>query len=78
MVCLVLSLRKRRGEGPEVEDEEEEEDEDPEWQVLQHLTPEQRVAINTLEGEAREGALAQLRVHGTYQTSTTVFPRQQL
>lgn len=53
----------RRGEDPEAEDEEdEEEEEDPHWQVLQHLAPEQRIALHILEGEAREGALARLQV----------------
>jgi hypothetical protein len=68
-------MARRRGEDPEAEDEEEEEDEDPDWQVLQHLTPEQRVAINTLEGEAREGALAQLQIE-LFETQGIMFEQR--
>ncbi|CAO2651208.1 Nn.00g095050.m01.CDS01 [Neocucurbitaria sp. VM-36] len=46
----------------EDDDEGEEEDEDPDWDVLQHLDPEQRIAINVLDGEARDDALDQHRI----------------
>jgi hypothetical protein len=58
-------LLRRRGEEEREEDnEEEEEDEevDPEWEVLQHLTPEQRTMVNQLPHEARNDALDQFRI----------------
>jgi hypothetical protein len=49
--------------GDDVDDEEgDEEGDDPEWEVLQHLTPEQRAMINLLPDGAREDALDQHRI----------------
>jgi hypothetical protein len=49
--------------GDDVDDEEgDEEGDDPEWEVLQHLTPEQRAIINLLPDGAREDALDQHRI----------------
>jgi hypothetical protein len=55
---------RRRGLDGEEDDEDEEDDgeEDPDWEVLQHLQPDQRVMINTLRGDDREDALDQLRI----------------
>ena len=63
-------VARRRGEDPNDVDEEDDDDddddnegeEDPDWEVLQHLAPDQRITINTLHGEAREDALDQLRI----------------
>ncbi|KAL5114843.1 hypothetical protein ACEQ8H_007272 [Pleosporales sp. CAS-2024a] len=58
-------LARRRGQDADAdaEDEEDEGEEDgEEWDVLQHLNPDQRLAINVLHGEAREDALDNLRI----------------
>jgi hypothetical protein len=49
--------------GDDVDDEEgEDEGDDPEWEVLQHLTPEQRAIVNQLPDGPREDALDQHRI----------------
>jgi hypothetical protein len=57
---------RRREEDEEDDDEEGEdednEDEDPEWEVLQHLTPDQRALVNQLPHGPREDALDQFRI----------------
>jgi hypothetical protein len=53
---------RRRGEEEPGDEEEEDEEDDPEWDVLQHLTPDQRVIINTLPHRQREDALDQFRI----------------
>jgi len=55
---------RRRGEDGDDDDFDEEDDgeDDPDWEVLQHLQPEQRVMIDTLRGDDREDALDQLRI----------------
>jgi hypothetical protein len=55
---------RRRGDDHEDEEDEEDdgEEDDPDWEVLQHLQPDQRVLVNTLHGEDREDALDQLRI----------------
>jgi hypothetical protein len=59
-------MRRRGDDHEDEEDEEDEEDDgeedDPDWEVLQHLQPDQRVLVNTLNGEDREDALDQLRI----------------
>ena len=56
-------MARRRGEDPdEDEDETDPEVEDEEWEVMQHITPEQRMAVNILHGAAREDALDNLRI----------------
>jgi hypothetical protein len=56
-------MRRRELDGEEDdEDDEDDGEEDPDWEVLQHLQPEQRVMINTLHGDDREDALDQLRI----------------
>jgi hypothetical protein len=49
------------GANPDEEDEFDEED-DPDWEVMQHLTPAQRIMLNNLLPEIREEALDQLRI----------------
>ncbi|KAL6710827.1 hypothetical protein ACN47E_007884 [Coniothyrium glycines] len=55
-----------RAEGIPDEDDDDVEDNDenidPEWEVLQHLTPEQRVFLNILPHNARNDALDQFRI----------------
>ncbi|KAF1851888.1 uncharacterized protein K460DRAFT_270383 [Cucurbitaria berberidis CBS 394.84] len=54
-------IARARGDGdPDLEGGEEDEEED--WDVLQHLTLEQRMTINVLDGEEREDALDQHRI----------------
>jgi hypothetical protein len=53
---------RRRGANPDEEDEFDEEEDDPDWEVLQHLDPNQRIMINNLMPDAREDALDQLRI----------------
>jgi hypothetical protein len=59
----------RRQESARLGDEDDEDDEDDDdeergedWDVMQHLEPEQRTTINFLQGAAREEALDQLRI----------------
>ncbi|CAN9397112.1 unnamed protein product [Alternaria alternata] len=57
---------RRREEDEEDDDEEgegeDDQDEDPEWEVLQHLTPDQRALVNQLPHGPREDALDQFRI----------------
>jgi hypothetical protein len=53
---------RRRGEEEPDDEEEEDEEDDPEWDVLQHLSPDHRVMINTLPHREREDALDQFRI----------------
>jgi hypothetical protein len=53
---------RRRGEDPDEEEEDEGEEDDDEWEVMQHLTPEQRQNINLLHGQERDDALDSLRI----------------
>ncbi|KAF2036042.1 hypothetical protein EK21DRAFT_52351, partial [Setomelanomma holmii] len=56
-------IARRRGEDPDDEDEDDDgEDDNPDWEVLQHLTPDQRIVVNALHRGAREDALDQLRI----------------
>ncbi|KAH5074864.1 hypothetical protein HBH95_138300 [Parastagonospora nodorum] len=57
-------MARRRGEDPDDEDDDETDPEleDEEWEVMQHITPEQRMAVNILHGAAREDALDNLRI----------------
>ncbi|KAH7361234.1 hypothetical protein BKA66DRAFT_444801 [Pyrenochaeta sp. MPI-SDFR-AT-0127] len=55
-------LARARGEEDPNEDDDAEQDEDPDWDVLQHLTPEQLMTINVLQGADREDALDQHRI----------------
>jgi hypothetical protein len=59
----------RRQESARLGDEDDEDDEDDDdeergedWDVMQHLEPEQRITINFLQGVARVDALDQLRM----------------
>jgi len=54
----------QRHDDDDDEDDEEEGDaqNDPEWEVLQHLTPDQRAIVNMLPHGAREDALDQHRI----------------
>jgi hypothetical protein len=53
---------RRRGEDPDEDEEDEGEEDDDEWEVMQHLTPEQRQNINLLHGQERDDALDSLRI----------------
>lgn len=44
------------------QDEDIREEDDPDWEVLQHLTADQRAAVNALPEEARDEALDGLRI----------------
>lgn len=56
-------MARRRGEDPDEDDDETDPElEDEEWEVMQHITPEQRMAVNILHGAAREDALDNLRI----------------
>lgn len=55
-------LALARGEEDRDDGDDDEQDEDPDWDVLRHLTPDQRMTINVLEGADREDALDQHRI----------------
>jgi hypothetical protein len=59
-------MARRHGEDPdddnEDENEEDGDEDDEEWDIMQHLTPDQRIAVNILHGPAREDALDNLRI----------------
>ncbi|KAH7090295.1 hypothetical protein FB567DRAFT_287853 [Paraphoma chrysanthemicola] len=77
------NMRRREEDGDdddeedrdEEDEEDNEEDDDPDWEVLQHLTPDQRVVVNTLHGVAREDALDQLRIT-LFETRGIMFGNQ--
>lgn len=54
------------------EDDELGEEDDPDWEILQHLTPEQRQAVNALVEDARDDALDQLRIE-LFETQGIMF-----
>jgi hypothetical protein len=76
------NARDRAGGGDADDEDEEdfdEEDEggrDPEWEVMQHLTPEQRGFINNLPDRAREDALDQFRIE-LFETQGITFHQGQ-
>ncbi|KAF1941973.1 hypothetical protein EJ02DRAFT_346572 [Clathrospora elynae] len=57
-------MARARGEGihDEEDEEEEGEEENPDWEILQHLTPDQRAMINQLPHGVREDTLDQFRL----------------
>lgn len=55
-------IMRRRGEDLDDEEEDDGEGDDPDWEVLQHIDPAQRVTINILHGREREDTLDQLRI----------------
>lgn len=60
-----IARRRREDHDDEDEDEDIEDDReegDPDWEVLQHIEPDERIAINTLLAGARDDALDQLRI----------------
>ncbi|KAH7075857.1 hypothetical protein BKA63DRAFT_565907 [Paraphoma chrysanthemicola] len=76
------NMRRRDEDGDDDDEDRDEEDEnegeeddDPDWEVLQHLTPDQRVVVNTLHGVAREDALDQLRIT-LFETQGIMFGHQ--
>jgi hypothetical protein len=69
-------MARRRGEDdPDGEGDDDEED-DEDWEVLQHLEPEQRVAVNVLHAAARRDALDQARIV-LFETRGIVFGGEQ-
>ncbi|KAI4645117.1 hypothetical protein J4E93_005917 [Alternaria ventricosa] len=62
-VLRARALDEAQGHDDDDEDDEEEgEEQDPEWEVLQHLTPDQRAIVNMLPHGPREDALDQHRI----------------
>jgi hypothetical protein len=55
-------MARRRGDDLDADEEDEGEEDDDEWEVMQHLPPEQRQAINFLHGQERDDALDNLRI----------------
>jgi hypothetical protein len=55
-------IARRHGANSDEEDEEDDEEDDPDWEVMQHLTPAQRIMLNNLTPDIREEALDQLRI----------------
>jgi hypothetical protein len=68
---------RRQDDDPDEEDEFDEEEEDPDWEVLQHLTPDQRIMVNNLMRNDRDDALDQLRIELFETRGITFEPRLQ-
>lgn len=55
-------MARRRGEDPDADEEDDGEEDDDEWDVIQHLAPEERLNINVLHDPERDDALDNLRI----------------